>query len=452
MGTYCKNLKIVVGDITRYKGDAIVNAANCSLLGGGGVDGAIHRAAGRELLAECKKLGGCETGQSKITDAYRLPCKKVIHTVGPVWHGGSKGEGRLLASCYDTALELAKANGLRRIAFPCISTGVYHFPKAEAARIALHSIFAFIRENTEQTKIGCAYEITIVCFCEEDVQFYRDCFWEESLTLLGKRDEVKAFNANIDMLGDAYWNALFASVIELEENQSTTIILPSVKSGAGVWGDRFEESLAKHIDEINDFYALCVMACLWMYRQYVDWSEPGFDRNTAMSIIKALQEAKDQSFKVFRIVQFLHSWGYENVRLSPQTSNLGNLYYIITTKNHTSVNCGAMCTPDVKDGVNSVATWQWIGKYSPLAMPEKLARQLLIDVPLIKEVGIGEDKEYVRWFGNAVEEARQGHYFYTYGDYYCCLRDGNIAMSRTDKRLQFPSPGTSKITDSYLGY
>ena len=133
-------------------------------------------------------IAGFETGQSKITDAYRLPCKKVIHTVGPVWYGGSKGEGRLLASCYDTALELANANRLHRIAFPCISTSVYRFPKAEAARITSHSIFAFIRENTESTKIGCAYEITIVCFCGEDVQFYRDCFWAESLTLFGKRD------------------------------------------------------------------------------------------------------------------------------------------------------------------------------------------------------------------------------------------------------------------------
>ncbi len=172
MESYGKNVKIVVGDITRYDVDAIVNAANCSLLGGGGVDGAIHRAAGHKLLEECMTLGGCETGQSKITEAYCLPCKKVIHTVGPVWHGGGQGEGRLLASCYDTALALAKENGLRRIAFPCISTGVYRYPKAEAARIALRSIFAFVRENSD-------YEIMVVCFCEEDGQIYRDCLREE---------------------------------------------------------------------------------------------------------------------------------------------------------------------------------------------------------------------------------------------------------------------------------
>ena len=151
-------------------------------------------------------IAGCETGQSKITDAYRLPCKKVIHTVGPVWYGGSKGEGRLLASCYDTALELANANRLHRIAFPCISTSVYRFPKAEAARIASHSIFAFIRENTESTKIGCAYEITIVCFCGEDVQFYRDCFWAESLTLFGKRD-ASFWHNSILILQQKSWHS-----------------------------------------------------------------------------------------------------------------------------------------------------------------------------------------------------------------------------------------------------
>ena len=151
-------IDIIVGDITKVEADVIVNAANESLLGGGGVDGAIHRAAGPELLAECRRLGGCPTGEARITGGYRLPARHVIHTVGPVWHGGGRGEDALLASCYRNSLRLAEEHSLATIAFPCISTGVYRFPVERAARIALGEILRFKEEG------GRIERVVIVCF------------------------------------------------------------------------------------------------------------------------------------------------------------------------------------------------------------------------------------------------------------------------------------------------
>jgi O-acetyl-ADP-ribose deacetylase len=152
-----KRLQVVEGDITRQAVDAIVNAANTTLLGGGGVDGAIHRAAGPELLEECRTLGGCATGHAKITHGYRLPAKWVIHTVGPVWRDGRHGEDELLAGCYRNSLALAAQQGIRTIAFPSISTGAYGFPMARAARIAVRETMAFLRQHPsiEQVRLVC---------------------------------------------------------------------------------------------------------------------------------------------------------------------------------------------------------------------------------------------------------------------------------------------------------
>ena len=161
-------IQIIRGDITKQSVDAIVNAANCSLLGGGGVDGAIHRAAGPELLAECRGLHGCETGKAKITKGYKLPAKYVIHTPGPVWHGGSRGEAELLASCYRSCLALAAENGCKTVDFPSISTGVYHFPLDKASHIAIKAIAEYLFEHPEIERVR------MVCFDERTKEYYEN--------------------------------------------------------------------------------------------------------------------------------------------------------------------------------------------------------------------------------------------------------------------------------------
>jgi O-acetyl-ADP-ribose deacetylase len=165
-------IKLIQGDITKIKADAIVNAANSSLLGGGGVDGAIHRAGGPAILSACRQIrakqGGCDTGQAVITTAGLLPAKYVIHTVGPVWNDGNKGERELLAGCYRNALQLAVAHGVKSIAFPNISTGVYRFPKAEAAAIAIKEVQQFVANDNSID------EVFFVCFDDENYKLYKE--------------------------------------------------------------------------------------------------------------------------------------------------------------------------------------------------------------------------------------------------------------------------------------
>jgi O-acetyl-ADP-ribose deacetylase (regulator of RNase III) len=163
-----KRIKIVLGDITQERVDAIVNADNNSLLGGGGVDGAIHRAAGSGLLAECKKIGGCPTGEARITGGYDLPARCVIHTVGPIWHGGFEDENEMLARAYRSCLELAAQQGVKSIAFPAISAGAYGFPMERASRIAVREIARFLKDDES------IETVVLVCFGEEARRCYQE--------------------------------------------------------------------------------------------------------------------------------------------------------------------------------------------------------------------------------------------------------------------------------------
>lgn len=239
-------LQIVRNDITKMKVDAIVNAANSSLLGGGGVDGCIHRAAGPELLAECKTLGGCETGSAKITKGYRLPCKYVIHAVGPRWRDGNHGEREKLVSCYRTSLALAKEHGCETVAFPLISSGIYGYPKDQALKVAIDTISDFLLENDMTVYIVIfdrkAYQISEKLF--SDIAAYIDDTYVDAHT-----DSRASQLRRMQMLSDEPEEAIFGAPMAASTK--------SLDDALSQIDESFSEMLLRKIDELGMTDAQC---------------------------------------------------------------------------------------------------------------------------------------------------------------------------------------------------
>ncbi len=249
-------LEIVRNDITKLNVDAIVNAANHTLLGGGGVDGAIHHAAGPELLAECRTLGGCETGSAKITGAYRLPCKYVIHTVGPRWHGGNHGEREKLISCYRTSLELAKENKCDTVAFPLISSGIYGYPKDKALKVAIDTISDFLFSNEMTVYIvifdKAAYQISEKLF--KDIAEYIDDNYVEEHT--DRREEqMRSLLLDEEIFDGISENAEMSTPIAKASMEAPTAA--SLDEAISMIDESFSEMLLRKIDERGITDAQC---------------------------------------------------------------------------------------------------------------------------------------------------------------------------------------------------
>ncbi|MBQ6539748.1 MAG: O-acetyl-ADP-ribose deacetylase [Oscillospiraceae bacterium] len=247
-------IQIIRNDITKLECDAVVNAANNTLLGGGGVDGAIHRAAGPKLLEECRKLGGCETGQAKITKGYAMPCKYIIHTVGPVWHGGNDGERELLESCYRESLKLALRHRCRSVAFPLISSGAYGYPKDQALKVAIDAVGDFLLQNEMLVYIVIydrkSYDIGEKLFA--DIREYIDDRYVDAHPYI--RNEISALYHHTR---EPYSDACYSASVPLSAAPSGMAKKPSLRDAVEQIDESFSEMLLRKIDEKRMTDAQC---------------------------------------------------------------------------------------------------------------------------------------------------------------------------------------------------